>query len=235
MYMRRYEEAGQVLDRAVAIAPGMRTPHFLKVNTYLWWDGTTERARQALDAVPGLHDERWMVAAWRLDVVDGSYSRALKLLESNPVERWDGVPTSFFACICYQALGRTKLAEQSCGDAVRLLRLDYEQQPRSLRTLTTLAQANAIRGDRAEALRFARAAAEVGADSDDAIVVADLAIELARIDMLVGDIDGALDRLAEVLERPAPISVAVLRNSAEWAPLRGHPRFVEIVGPPRGS
>lgn len=234
-YMRRYAEAEQVLDRAVAIAPGMRTPHFLKVNTYLWWDGTTERARQALEAVPGPHDDRWLMAAWRLEVVDGRYTRALKLVESNPVERWDGVPTSFFACICHRALDREKATERSCGDAIRLLRLDYQQQPRNLRTLTTLAQAEAIRGDPAEALRFARAAAEVGAESEDAVVAAELAIELARIDMLVGDIDGALDRLDAVLATPAPISVAVLRNSDEWAPLRAHPRFEQIVAAPKGT
>ena len=228
-YMRRYEEAEQVLDRAVAIAPGMRTPHFLKINNYLWWDGTTERARQALDAVPGPRDDRWLVAAWRLDMVDGNYSRALELVESNPVERWDGVPTSFFACICHQAQGRTGAAEQSCGEAVRLLRLDYDQQPRNLRTLTTLAQAEAIRGHRGEALRLARAAAGVGDESEDAIVAADLAIELARIDMLVGDLDWALDGLDAVLDIPAPISIAVLQNSAEWAPLRGHPRLQRLI------
>lgn len=229
IYMRRYQEAVEILDRAASIAPRMRTPHFLKVNTYLWWDGTTDRARTALEAVPGPRDDRWTVAAWRLEVADGNYGGALGMVDATPVDRWDGIPTSFFACICHRALGDAGAAEQSCGEAIRLLRIDLERQPESLRALTTLAQAAAIEGDRVVARRCARDAATIGEQIDDAILAADLAVELARIDMLTGDVDAALDRLEAVLRRPAPISTEVLEHSAEWAPLRDHPRFRTVV------
>jgi hypothetical protein len=72
-----------------------------------------------------------------------------------------------------------------------------------------------------------QSAREVGLD--DAVLSADLAIELAWVDMLGGDLDSALDQLEPLLQTPARISAAVLRNSAEWAPLRDHPRFRRLL------
>jgi len=228
LYMRRYVEAEEVLDRADAIAPAIRTPHFLRVNTLLWQDGTTERARLALQAIPGPRDDRWQVAAWRLDMVDGNYDAALARVDAAGVGRWDGVPLSFFACVCQHSLGRGPPVD-SCREAMTALQPDLEAQPHNLRVLTTLAEAAALMGDQVAARRYANEASRVGRDVDDAILTADLAIELARIDMLTGDLDNAVDRLATVLSRPAPISAAVLQHSAEWAPLRGHPRFHQLL------
>lgn len=227
-YMRRYPEAEDVFDRVIAIAPGIRTPHFLRVTSMLCRDGTTERARLALEAIPGPRDDRWQVAAWRLDVVDGDYDAAIARVEAAGVGRWDGVPLSFFACVSRRATGRDPPAD-SCREAVAALQRDLDSEPHNLRVLTTLAEAAALAGDLASAAQCGETAARLGQSIDDATFAAELEVELARIDMLTGDLDGAFDRLEAVLRRPAPISAAVLQHSAEWAALRDHPRFQQLL------
>jgi len=233
IYLRSYAEAEEVLERAIAIAPGMRTPHFLQVTTCVLHDGSTERARHALDEVPGPREERWTMAAWGLEVFDGNYRRALDLVESSQAARWNGVPTSLLACFSHRALQLDRAAEQSCGDAVRLLRHDLEEQPHSASALAMLADATALLGDPTAAADHAQLARDVGIG--DAVLAADLAVELAHAEMLGGRLDDALDQLEAALQMPARISAAVLRNSAEWTPLRDHPRFQRILETAQGT
>jgi len=227
IYLRSYAEAEEVLERAIAVAPGMRTPHFLQVMTCVLHDGSTERARHALEETPGPRDERWMMAAWELEVFDGNYRRALDLVEAARVERWHDMPTALSACVSQCALHLDEAADESCGEAVRLLRQDLADRPLSPFLLAMLAEASALHGDPAGAARHAQLARDIAVD--DAVLAADLAVNLARVEMLGGELDSALDQLEAVLQTPALISVAVLRNSAEWTPLRDHPRFQRLL------
>ena len=90
-----------------------------------------------------------------------------------------------------------------------------------------LAEAATLVGDGAGAARQLELAHEIGLD--DAVVAADLAVDLAWLEMLRGDLDAAVEQLQPVLQTPARISAAVLRGSAEWAPLREHPRFQQLL------
>jgi TolB-like protein/DNA-binding winged helix-turn-helix (wHTH) protein/Flp pilus assembly protein TadD len=227
IYMRRYEEAETFLDQAIAVAPGMRTPHFILATAHLLHDGSTERARRVLDAIPGPRDERWTMALWDLEVFDGNHRAALDLVKSAGVERWKGVPTSLCACFNERTLGLDAAAEASCAEAIRLLQHDLEEQPRDPFLLAMLAEAATLVGDGAGAARQLELAREIGLD--DAVVAADLAVHLAWLEMLRGDLDAAVEQLQPVLHAPARISAAVLRGSAAWAPLREHPRFQQLL------
>ena len=227
IYLRRYEEAEQMFARAIAVAPGMRTPHFILATAYVLHDGSTERARRVLDEIPGPRDQRWTMALWDLEVFDGNHRAALDLVESAGVERWKGVPTSLCACLNERALGLAAAVEESCGEAIGLLQQDLEEQPRDPFLLAMLAEAATLVGDGAGAARQLELAREIGLD--DAVVAADLAVDLAWLEMLRGDLDAAVDQLQPVLQTPARISAAVLRGSAEWAPLREHPRFQQLL------
>jgi Flp pilus assembly protein TadD len=233
IYLRRYDEAEQMLGRAIAVAPGMRTPHFNLAMTCLLHDGATKRARRVLDEMPGPRDERWTMVLWDLEVFDGDYRAALDLVASSGDDRWGDVPTSLSACLNERALGRATAAEESCSTAVRLLQEDLEEHPRDPFVRALLAQASALLGDRAGAAREVQLAREIGLD--DAIVAADLAVALAQAQVLFGDLDGAVDQLEVALQSPARVSVPVLRNSADWAPLHDNPRFQRLLATPQGA
>lgn len=233
IYMRRYEEAETFLNQAISVAPGMRTPLFILATAHVLHDGSTERARRILDEIPGPRDERWTMALWDLEVFDGNHRAALDLVESAGVERWKGVPTSLCACFNERALGLDAAAKASCAEAVRLLQQDLEEQPRNPFLLAMLAEAATLVGDGAGAARQLELARDIGLD--DAVVAADLAVNLAWLEMLRGDLDAAVEQLQPVLQTPARISAAVLHGSAEWAPLREHPRFQQLLASAQSS
>ena len=52
---------------------------------------------------------------------------------------------------------------------------------------------------------------------------------LARIYVLTGDYDAAIDPLEHALSVPSIISVPLLRFDPLWDPLRDHPRFQRII------
>lgn len=233
IYLRRYDEAEQMLGRAIAVAPGMRTPHFILATADVLHDGSTERARRVLDEMPGPRDDRWARAVWDLEVFDGNHRAALDLVESADAARWRATPTSLLACLNQRALHFDSAANQSCSDAVRLLLEDLEKQPRDPFLLVALAEANALVGDQAGAARQLQLVREVGVN--DAVVAADLAVALAWLEMLGGNLDNAVDQLEVALQSPARVSVPVLRNSADWAPLHDNPRFQRLIATPQGA
>jgi hypothetical protein len=52
---------------------------------------------------------------------------------------------------------------------------------------------------------------------------------LARIYVLVGDYDAALDKIEYLLSIPSWLSVPVLRLDPDWDPLRTFPRFQKLL------
>ncbi|MFL5459942.1 MAG: TPR end-of-group domain-containing protein, partial [Gemmatimonadales bacterium] len=56
-----------------------------------------------------------------------------------------------------------------------------------------------------------------------------LVANLARIDLLTGRLESAIDQLEIVLSHPGPLSPAWLRVDPTFARLRGNPRFERLV------
>ena len=53
--------------------------------------------------------------------------------------------------------------------------------------------------------------------------------DLARIYVMVGEYDAAIDQLEFLLSRPSNLSVALLRLDPTWDPVRDHPRFQRLL------
>jgi hypothetical protein len=53
--------------------------------------------------------------------------------------------------------------------------------------------------------------------------------DLARIYVMVGEFDAAIDQIEFLLANPGPMSIPLLRLDPAWDPLRDHPRFRKLV------
>ena len=83
-------------------------------------------------------------------------------------------------------------------------------------------------GEKDAALVEAQRASELLPESKDAFGGPEIAAGVAEVYARVGDNDRAIEILDGLLSRPSSISVALLRVSPVWDPLRGDPRFQKL-------
>jgi tetratricopeptide (TPR) repeat protein len=84
-------------------------------------------------------------------------------------------------------------------------------------------------GRKAEAVRKGQRGVELLPLSRDAYNGAYLQLQLARIYMLLGEQDKAVDQLEPLLQMPYYLSPGWLRIDPTFDPLRKHPRFMKLV------
>ncbi|HEY5415193.1 MAG TPA: protein kinase [Gemmatimonadaceae bacterium] len=104
--------------------------------------------------------------------------------------------------------------------------------PAEARTRMLLALAYAHLGRKGDALREATRAAEMLPVSRDAWDGADIQEDMAYVELLVGDHDAAIKRLAHLLTIPSELSVPFLRADPMWDSLRSNPGFQKLVAAP---
>ena len=102
-------------------------------------------------------------------------------------------------------------------------------QPDYAEALCVLGMADAALGNKEDAIREGRRAVELVPVSKNAIEGALLIRYLAVIYAWTGEKDRALKRLDEAAKIPSFLSYGELRLHPRWDPLRGDPRFEEIV------
>jgi hypothetical protein len=87
---------------------------------------------------------------------------------------------------------------------------------------------NASLGCKEDAVREGKKAVELLPVSQDAWRGPYRVADLARIYMMVGEHDAAIDQLEYLLSIPGEISIPLLRLDPTWDPLRDNPRFQKM-------
>ena len=112
-------------------------------------------------------------------------------------------------------------------------RIAFEQQltaaPEDAQRMVLLGLALAYMGQKTEAVRWGRKGAEAVPPSKDTQSGSYFQHLLARIYILVGDQEKALDTLEELLEHPYYVSPGWLRIDPTFDPLRKNPRFQRLT------
>jgi len=102
-------------------------------------------------------------------------------------------------------------------------------QPDYAEALCVLGMADAALGDKEDAIREGRRAVELLPVTKDAIIGSKLVQYLSLIYAWTGEKDLALEQLSFAARIPGYLSYGQLRLHPYWDPLRGDPRFEEIV------
>jgi len=243
LWRRQYDEALAAADEVIAIAPtalGARQYHAM-VHLAL---GDLQAGRAELAQLPpGVDPSRfvaYMATAWDLYwPLDPEQRALLKRLRPAAFDGDVGIWGLALAG-AYEVEGDRRRAA-AYGDSARV---SFEQQlrstPASDQTQLLVGQRNvllgvalAYAGRKDEAIRAGLRGATAVPLSSDAFNGAYYQHQLARIYVLVGEPEKALDQLERLLEIPYYLSPGWLRIDPTFDPLRKNPRFMKLVQEPR--
>ncbi len=233
---RRFPEAKLVSDRA--IAAGMREPIDLIRRASLDFgetgDPTTLRAAMAAapDTDVGGGETSWRIL---IALTDRNYSEARRVLAASPRDDFQDVDfTFYFPRAWYEAvIARAEGDQTKAGAAFKAARVFLESRlknkPNDPRTLAVLAQVDANLGNKELALEEAHKATDLMPVSKDAYDGPLILQGLAQVYTWTGDYNHALDEVQTLLGMPGYISYGYLKTDPAWQPLRGHPRFQQLL------
>jgi len=229
LVLRRYTEALSVLDKGLSVDPTSFRLQQLRAMTFLG-QGDLAEARRSLAAVPRDLDQAGLVAYL------STYNDLYWILTQNQQTLLLTLPPSAFdndratwGLVMAQTYGLRgdQARTRAYADSARIA---YEAQ---LKDAPDDPQLHALYGLALAYLgRNAQAVAEGRRGVTGTINPNTLAYnqhQLARIFVLVGQPDQALDLLEELLKVPYLLSPGRLKIDPAFAPLRGNPRFEKLI------
>ncbi len=234
--MFRYPEAERSLDRAIALAPDWANPHVYKAQLYIAWQADVARAsailRSAMTKVPSGALAPVLIS---YDVFSGapftSDSAFTADLDGLTLQSFDGDSSRYYLlkAEANRFRGRPAL-ERVYADSARIVVEAWSKEsPDDVRHLADLSLAYAALGRSDAALGAAQRAVELIPLSRDAVVGPLLQARLARVHMMLGQHDRAIEVLERIISVPGGLSPAELAGDPVWAPLRDHPRFALLA------
>jgi serine/threonine-protein kinase len=233
---RRFPEARLVSDRA--IAAGMRDPIDLirraAVDFGETGDPTTLRAAMAgaPDTDVGGGETSWKIL---IAMIDHNYGEARRVLASSPRADFQDVdfsfyfPRAWYEGVIARAEGDKTKAIAAFKAARAIFESRLKNKPNDPRTLAVLAQVDANLGNKELALNEAQKAVTLMPVTKDAYDGPLVLQGLAQVYTWTGDHDRALDVLQTLIGMPGYTSYGYLKADPAWEPVRGHPRFQQLL------
>ena len=225
---RDYENAETWWVRARAVLPTSIQLALAVGQDRMCADGATLMLRRALIDAEGLEDPFGDIDlyTWRVNYMDGRYSRALASLEESEFDVFAyqtyHYPKPLLAGLTRRAAGDDAGARRDFAEAVSMLEDALVEAPDDPRILASLGVAHAGLGDRQAAVDAGRRATMAMSIELDALDGPDYVLEVAKARALLGDYDEAIDQLLIYFDNMGRWSPGGLR------PLRDHPRFRDV-------
>jgi tetratricopeptide (TPR) repeat protein len=232
--LRQFAAANYYLDRALAATPHLANAHLVKAMAYLNLTGDLAGVRRLLPDVSrniaptGTEDVVLSLDDIVLMLSDEQQTRLLRLTPA--ALDGDTAALELAKALVLRRRHHPTLARASFDSARIALEAKIRPHPDEVpyyHAMLGLALAGLNRVD--DAVREGNEAVRLlpypSGGSESTLMPANL----ARIHLLLGQQEKAIDELAIVLSRPGPLSPAWLRVDPFWDPLRAAPRFKQMV------
>jgi tetratricopeptide (TPR) repeat protein len=239
-FLRRYAQEAGVLDRALEVAPDDVAVAALRGVTDLYWranperlDHFIERLRRERPASLGTAADAW----FQLALAKRDWLAAEQALNALPAGiAWsDGIVLlnrNAGAGLVARARGNEAGARQAFNAARQEQERAVQQQKDHGPALCALAWIDAALGNKEQALQEGRRAMELMPVEKDTINGQRMIAYFALIAAWAGEKDLALEQLKAAIPLPGASTITsygVLKLLPFWDPLRGDPRFDQIV------
>ena len=234
--MRRYPDAAAMYDRTLSIYPDNLDVQSARAVLDIYWKADLRAERRLLDELrqkdPVEFKER-ALELFELSIFERDVSAAeaaLQALGDKPVRNNALIYNKHANAGRVAQLARNEEKARAAFTAAREEQEKTVQaQPNSGPALALLALYEAELGHKEEALRKGRRAMALLPLEKDALDGARLIGVFATTAARVGEKDLALEHLAQAVQLPAGPSYGDLKLDLDWDPLRGDPRFEQIV------
>jgi tetratricopeptide (TPR) repeat protein len=229
--LRRYSEARVVADRALALAQNTTNVQARAVVELADGDLAAARTVVATAATTMNQDRLFAYMAMYNDlgwVMDEAGQRRILALGPEFFDD-DRAGWAIARAHGYSWLGDSALMRAWGDTAAREFAAQARTAPNDSQRHILLAVAQAYAGRRAEALAAAKRGIELASAEHDYSGAEYYDRQLARMHVLLGDHDKALDLLEGLLARPSYISPGWLRIEPTWRSLKGNPRFEKMI------
>jgi serine/threonine protein kinase/tetratricopeptide (TPR) repeat protein len=241
-YLRKYQEAEYYYDQAISLAPDLSFVYYFKAWLHLCSEGSTEKARavlaEALQNIKSAENPSLVKLNIIIDVFDRNYQDALDRLslESEDIDNQEYIddreyfiPNALLYARIYEYMGKKELAKKYYGEAHGILESKIKEQPEHARFHSALGIAYAGLGHKEDALREGKRGVELLPVSKEAMRGPYRVEDLARIYVMVGEHDEAINQLEYLLSMPGSLSIPLLQLDPAWDPLRNHPHFKKLL------
>jgi len=237
LLLRKYPQAEPYFDRAISLAPDWPLLYAWKMRLYLIAEGSTEKARavleQALQNIGSVEDPSIFFPWVLLEIFDGNYQKALDRLSSGTLKAFESqfyfVPKAQLYAQINGLMGNQQLEQAYYESARNILETKIQERPEDARFHSSLGIVYAGLGRKEDALREGKLGVKLLPVTKDAWASTYRVEDLARIYVMVGKFDAAIDQLEFLLSVPGEMSIPFLRLDPAWDPLRDHPRFKKLI------
>ena len=234
--LRKYPEAEPYYERAISLAPDLREAYYFKARLYLCWQGNIEKARavleEALQNIKLAENTDIVNSLVMLDVFDRNYQGALDQLSlkaRNTNHQFRFIPTALQYARIYGYMNKNEMAKKYYDEARSVLESKIREQPEDARFHSSLGVAYAGLGRKQDAIREGKLGVELLPVTKEAWRGLHLVEDLAKIYLMVGEFDAAINQIEYLLSIPGELSIPLLQLDPAWDPLRDHPRFKKLV------
>jgi serine/threonine protein kinase/tetratricopeptide (TPR) repeat protein len=233
--LRQYADAIRYIDRTIALNPRWAGIFADRAIYMLSANGDIDAARRSLRDGMELPDGGKIVdrLRFRTEMLVGYTSRDSVVLRTLTPELFRGDTAQFMIWTADWARRHGSDARwHAYADSARtILERKVAAEPNEAGTRMQLAVAYALLARKADALREGERATEILPVSRDASDGPELQEDFAFVEMLVGDADAAIKRIAYLLSIPSGMAANVVRADPTWEPLRANPAFQRLVAP----
>lgn len=237
--LNRYDEAAAVQAKICAMFPDSLVDLAQTATIPFAARGSVRETQEAIARLTPEQRNQPVALYWRKSWARafGDWDEAIKLdrqqryFDAYGESHWSQDITAAYVLWAH---GDQAAARTLAGQAILAGKADLIQKP-SATDWMNLAGAQALVGDKAEALRSAQTAKDMVPESRDAVTGPPLSLGYAQILAWVGEKDRALAELARLLRTPFGENIYAAKSGLGWLPLRGDPRFEVLVNDPKNN
>jgi len=235
--LRRWQDAIDAAQHAVEVEPQRVDAWGVLVDAQFGQSANPALASETIERLPESLRTKLPAkfAKWEYSMMARDFDAAQKNVPDTPVEEFPAADAREFCEACVAAAVGDKERARALLETVRpMYENGVRQHPDDAPFHAALARFYALLGRKEEAIREARRAVDLCPENKDAVSGPDYAATLAFVYAQSGEVDQAITLLSRLLTTPGAdrVTLAHLRLSWEWDPLRKDARFQKILESP---